>query len=229
MKRNTWRRRIGILSLAFIGVAAVIIGFAFHLPLVQRTWVIVGGIFLLCVSMWIYIPSKKERREWFRLSIGVFLAALLGFVLSSVLSSQEEDKARRVVKENLEAAVVQEIKDVTARVSTKDAWDITPQGAESPVSLVGLTYLSSETLRQAAISGLFPDETSRAMLELANNIEMYNTIVHFALDVVATALHAPSFGGLLETVKDNLDRGRDKILNQSALVLKLLNGNETLQ
>jgi hypothetical protein len=161
--------------------------------------------------------------------MGVFLAALLGFVLSSVLSSQEEDKAHRVVKENLETAVVQEIEDAILRVSTKDAWNITPQGAESPVSLVGLTYLSSASLRQAAISGLFSGETSSSMLKLANNIEMYNTIVHFAFDVGATALHEPSLGGLLETLKDNLNRGRDKILYQSDLVRKLLNGNGTLQ
>lgn len=223
------RCKVAVGVLCLCGVATVAIGLGFHLPLVQRTGVIAAGIFLLCVSVWIYTPSSKEKGEWFRLSMGVFLAALLGFVLSSVLSSQEEDKARRVVKENLEAAAVQEINDVTARVSTKDAWNITPQGAESPMSLVGLTYLSSESLRQAAISGLFSGETSRTMLELANNIETYNTIVHFAFDVGATALHAPNLRGLLETVKDNLDRGRDKILHQSDLVLKLLKGNETLQ
>lgn len=222
-------RKVAVGVLVVCGLAAVGSGLGFRLPLVLRTGTIAAGILLLNGSVWTYIPSSKERREWFRLSMGVFLAALLGFVLSSVLSSQEEDKARRVVKENLETAVVQEIEDATRRVSTKDAWNITLQGAESPVSLVGLTYLSSVSLRQAAISGLFSGETSSKMLTLANNIEMYNTIVHFACDVVATALHEPSLGGLLETVKDNLDRGRDKILYQSDLLLKLLNESETLQ
>ena len=165
---------------------------------------------------------RQNRAEWFRTGMAVLLGALLGFVLSSVLTDREEARARSTLMESLKAAIVAELSETRSRLSNVSTWDVTLPGTADPVRFRNLTYISSEGLRQAVMSGEFDGESGNKMLKLANNIEMYNTIVGFALDVAAIALREPGLAELLDTARENLDKGRDIVLQQCAYLLERL-------
>ena len=215
--------RCGTASAVFgiIGLATIVTGIAVPAPYWTSTCLVIAGSVFVAASVWKATP-RENRAEWFRTGMAVLLGALLGFILSSLLTNREEARARSTLKESLEAAVVDELGETRNRLSKAATWDITLLGAADPVSLKNLTYISSEGLRRAVMSGQFGGESGGEMLKLANNIEMYNIIVAFALDVASTALREPGLAELLNTARENLDKGRDMVLQQCTDLLERL-------
>ena len=181
---------------------------------------IAAAIIAICYLVYLYIFDKKQLAEWISSLMSLIVTVLVGIGIGFITYNDQQVLKDNSEKERLRNLLTLEISNLHGRLwDERRATISTIEGNKFNLQIV---FLDGVVLEEAGKSGLFGEEASFIMLDMAGSIKMWNIKMTSLLNAINSPSNDSSYDARINWYRRALIGSRKGILRGTMRVSHLL-------
>ncbi|MCK4329816.1 hypothetical protein KAX02_08230 [candidate division WOR-3 bacterium] len=176
---------------------------------------LVGFIYTLCL----FLIAAKELRSWLHTFIATLISVLFAVSVGILLFNYQTKIVDKNRKEQLEELLPLELSN-TSELLSSDKFFVIYSTSYRDSTII--TYIQPLVLEEAVRSGLFDTHHTGKMLQLGQEMRVYNTQVSYLLSSLAGEPNNPKYREVLKNAIMNLEISRKKIVAHSLILSEIM-------